>query len=82
MSNMSSEPFEFKTKKEKDWLKGLLRESIVDITFTKKDGSERKMKCTLFWVLKNEMGSLMAFEKLREHTTALLKSAERFARNH
>jgi len=47
MSNMSSESFEFKTKKEKDWLKGLLRESIVDITFTKKDGSERKMKCTL-----------------------------------
>ena len=44
---MSNESFEFKTTKEKDWLKGLLRETTVDITFTKKDGSERKMKCTL-----------------------------------
>jgi hypothetical protein len=42
-----SENFEFKTKKEKDWLLGLLRSQIVDITFTKKDGSERILKCTL-----------------------------------
>jgi len=42
-----SENFEFKTKKEKDWLLGLLRSQIVYITFTKKDGSERILKCTL-----------------------------------
>jgi len=42
-----SENFEFKTKKEKDWLLGLLRSEVVDITFTKKDGSERILKCTL-----------------------------------
>ena len=37
----------FKSKKEKNWLLGLLRSEVVDITFTKKDGSERIMKCTL-----------------------------------
>ena len=42
-----SEKFEFKTKKEKNWLLNLLRERAVNITFTKKDGSERKMSCTL-----------------------------------
>ena len=42
-----SEKFEFKTKKEKNWLLGLLRSEVVEITFTKKDGSERIMKCTL-----------------------------------
>ena len=42
-----SEKFEFKTKKEKNWLLTLLRERDVNITFTKKDGSERKMSCTL-----------------------------------
>ena len=44
---MSKKKFEFNDKQSKDWLKGLLREEIVEITFTKKDGSERKMKCTL-----------------------------------
>ena len=44
---MSEVKFEFKTKKEKDWLIGLLRSEIVELTFTKKDGSERIMKCTL-----------------------------------
>jgi len=29
------------------WLTGLLREEVVNITFTKKDGSERVMKATL-----------------------------------
>jgi hypothetical protein len=37
----------FKTKKEKDWLRGVLRDGKVEITFVKKDGSERKMFCTL-----------------------------------
>jgi hypothetical protein len=29
------------------WLKGALNTSIVDVTFIKKDGTERLMKCTL-----------------------------------
>ena len=40
---MSEKKFEFKTKKEKDWLIGLLRSEIVELTFIKKDGSERIM---------------------------------------
>ena len=44
---MSEEKFVFKTKKEKDWLINLLRSEIVELTFTKKDGTERIMKCTL-----------------------------------
>ncbi len=30
-----------------DWLKGLLKEGTVEITFEKKDGSTREMKATL-----------------------------------
>ena len=44
---MSDGKFVFTTKKEKDWLIGLLQSEIVELTFTKKDGSERIMKCTL-----------------------------------
>ena len=44
---MSEKSFEFKTEKEKNWLLTLLRERPVDIVFIKKDGSERKMTCTL-----------------------------------
>lgn len=44
---MENKKFEFNDDESKNWLKGLLREEIVEITFTKKDGSERKMKCTL-----------------------------------
>ena len=44
---MSEEKFVFTTKKEKDWLIGLVRSEIVQLTFTKKDGTERIMKCTL-----------------------------------
>jgi hypothetical protein len=46
-NEMSEKKFEFKTKKEKDWLIGLLRSEIVELTFIKKDGSERIMTCTL-----------------------------------
>lgn len=31
----------------KDWLVGVLRENIVTVTFTKKNGEERIMSCTL-----------------------------------
>lgn len=31
----------------RDWLKGMLSQSTVSVTFTKKDGTERVMQCTL-----------------------------------
>lgn len=34
-------------KAGRDWLTGLLKDEIVEVVFTKKDGSERVMKCTL-----------------------------------
>lgn len=34
-------------KKGRKWLISLLEKSIVEVTFTKKDGTERIMKCTL-----------------------------------
>lgn len=34
-------------KKGRKWLVGLLEKNIVEVTFTKKDGTERIMKCTL-----------------------------------
>ena len=37
----------FKSKKEKNWLLTLLREQEITVKFVKKDGSERKMLCTL-----------------------------------
>ena len=37
----------FTTDDQKNWLKNMLREGIVLVTFQKKDGTERKMKCTL-----------------------------------
>lgn len=44
---MSNEVLVFTGKKEKNWLITLLREQPVEIVFTKKDGSDRFMKCTL-----------------------------------
>ena len=44
---MNENKLTFTTKKEKDWLRTLLKERIVGITFIKKDGSERLMQCTL-----------------------------------
>jgi hypothetical protein len=37
----------FSSEKEKNWLKTLLRENTIEILFTKKDGTDRKMVCTL-----------------------------------
>ena len=37
----------FNLESEKEWLRKLLHNDIVNIIFYKKDGSERKMKCTL-----------------------------------
>jgi CRISPR/Cas system-associated endonuclease Cas3-HD len=52
---------EFKTKKEKDWLKNLLSNYEVTISFKKKDGTERKMICTL-------SESVIPAEKLPKNT--------------
>jgi hypothetical protein len=46
-NEMTEKQFNFSTKKEKDWLRTLLHEREVGITFIKKDGSERLMWCTL-----------------------------------
>lgn len=32
---------------EREWLHSILKDGVVTVTFTKKDGSERTMKCTL-----------------------------------
>jgi WYL_2, Sm-like SH3 beta-barrel fold len=37
----------FATKEGKKWLKSVLNTNIVTITFTKNDGTERVMNCTL-----------------------------------
>jgi hypothetical protein len=37
----------FDNNQSKEWLKGLLREGVVTVNFTKKDGTPRTMKCTL-----------------------------------
>jgi hypothetical protein len=34
-------------KKGRKWLAGILEQSVVEVTFTKKDGTERVMNCTL-----------------------------------
>ena len=34
-------------KKGRKWLKNVLETDVVEVTFTKKDGSERILKCTL-----------------------------------
>jgi hypothetical protein len=47
--NSEEEPkgSQINTPEGRDWLRGLLRDEKVTIVFTKKDGSERKMLCTL-----------------------------------
>jgi hypothetical protein len=44
---MTSENRVFKTNEDKEWLRVLLHEREVSVSFTKKDGTERKMICTL-----------------------------------
>ena len=54
------EPEVFTSDESKEWIKGLLNDGVVEVTFTKADGTERVMKCTLkdeviseHWVAKN-----------------------------
>ena len=37
----------FDNETARDWLVGVLKDSFVTISFTKKDGTKRDMKCTL-----------------------------------
>lgn len=37
----------FDNETARDWLVGVLKDSSVTISFTKKDGTKRDMKCTL-----------------------------------
>ncbi|NBW57437.1 DUF2693 domain-containing protein [bacterium] len=37
----------FEDTVSRDWLQGLLKNEIVKVTFTKKDGTDRTMLCTL-----------------------------------
>lgn len=45
--NQYSNFSEFEKETFKQWLKKALETSLVHLTFTKKDGTIRKMKCTL-----------------------------------
>jgi hypothetical protein len=39
--------FNFRNDYKKEWFKQLLRTEEVEVTFTKKDGTERVMRCSL-----------------------------------
>lgn len=45
--NIATEWTEKDWDKFSEWLKGILQVNPVTVTFTKKDGTERVMKCTL-----------------------------------
>lgn len=48
MTNIiGNEPHCFKLTEGREWLKSMLQMGPVDVTFTKKDGTERVMRCTL-----------------------------------
>lgn len=68
-----SETIEFKTNKEKDWLINLLRDSVVTVTFVKKDGTERDMRCTL------RKDKLPIFQESTEEKKTRKKSEEAVA---
>jgi WYL_2, Sm-like SH3 beta-barrel fold len=46
-NQIGNEPQAFDTEEGRTWLKSMLRMGPVDVTFTKADGTERVMKCTL-----------------------------------
>ena len=47
LSFTETKPGLFPDQEEKDQFKEILRTNVVDVTFIKKDGTERKLKCTL-----------------------------------
>jgi hypothetical protein len=46
-NDYDNEPEDFTSDTAKEWIKGLLNDGVVEVTFTKSDGTERVMKCTL-----------------------------------
>ena len=52
-------------KNGRKWLLGLLETEIVEIEFTKKDGTDRVMKCTLQEDYLPEVDGVIVFEKDR-----------------
>ena len=44
---LDSEQLYATSKETREWIKSILKEGIADVTFIKKDGSTRVMKCTL-----------------------------------
>lgn len=62
---------EFDTKEGRKWLKTLLKEREVVISFTKKDGTEREMRCTL-------LESVIPMDKMPKNTKKV-KSDESLA---
>ena len=53
------------------WLRGVLHSNIVDITFIKKDGTERIMKCTLDPSLLPEITKLTETKTKKQSTTSI-----------
>lgn len=53
-------------KKGRKWLKNVLETDVVEVTFTKKDGSERILKCTLKEDVLPEVQNKEAKEKSQE----------------
>lgn len=47
LNNLFVDDADFVKNNSRNWLKGVLREGEAVIVFTKSDGTERTMKCTL-----------------------------------
>lgn len=65
---MSNEKL-FNGEEEKNWLRSVLKDSVVTITFTKKDGDERVIKATL-------KEDLIPFDMIPKGTSTRKKSEE------
>jgi hypothetical protein len=69
MEMFMNDEFVFKSEKEKNWLRSVLQEGVVTITFTKKDLSERVIKATL-------KEDLIPFDMIPKGTSTRKKSEE------
>lgn len=59
----------FKGEEEKNWLRSVLKDSVVTIKFTKKDGDERVIKATL-------KEDLIPFDMIPKGTSTRKKSED------
>ena len=73
--NITSEWTEKDWTKLTEWLSGVLKVTPVTITFTKKDGTERVMKCTLNpdWLPKVEPKIVTEDKKPRKESTTSMR---------